>query len=238
MIYEIYHVYLIENNINDKKYVGYTKNGLKKRFYQHSKSNKVIGTAIRFHGIDNFSIKTLDMCDTLDEAVKLEIQRITEFDTFKTGYNCSRGGETHPTVHNKAPYKTKEFSEKCRERALEQYKDPEKKKNHIEGIKHYWKTLDSKKFEIRKNIAIENGKKSDGSTRRGKKFPGTGLGGEKNPMAKKYKVIFPDGTEKIIMCLLSFCKLYALTYRNAQGVLEGKQKHHKGFKFARLENHS
>lgn len=34
----------------------------------------------------------------------------------------------------------------------------------------------------------------------------------------------------------TYCEANGLTYRNAQGVLEGKQAHHKNYKFARLEN--
>jgi len=57
-----------------------------------------------------------------------------------------------------------------------------------------------------------------------------------NPMAKTYLVTKPDGTIEIIKSLKTYCEANRLTYRNAQGVLEGKQAHHKNYRFARLEN--
>lgn len=232
-----YKLYLIENLINSKKYVGYTKNTVNKRFIQHSYSNKPLGKAIRLYGKDKFAITAIDQADDLETALELEKKWILHYNTFGCmGYNCTKGGDCSPVCRNTNSYKTKEFSNKVRNNAIKQHADPKKKLAHVEGIRNYWKTLDREQLERRKQIAVENGKKSKVAWNKGLKFPGSGMVGSKNPMAKQYKVWYPDGTKTVVNCLSSFCRENCLTYRNACAVIEGKQQHHKGFRFARLEN--
>lgn len=235
-----YKVYLIENKINGKKYVGYTTKKLKLRFYQHSRSNKPLGKAIRFHGAEVFTITQIDQTDSLESVRELEKKWVAYHNSFDSGYNCTKGGDCSPVVRNTNVYKTKEFSDKVRDNAIKQHENPETKQRHVEGIRNYWNSLTDEQKRIRDRISAENGKKASlvGAWNKGRKFPGTGMSGEKNPMAKCYRVWFPDGTEQTIKCLSNFCKEHGLTYRNACGVIEGKQKHHKGFRFARLESHT
>jgi len=232
-----YKVYLIENSVNSKKYVGYTSTTLKHRFYQHTRSDKPIGKAIRLHGKECFTIRMIEECDDLTEVLQLEQKWVAHYQSFGSGYNCTKGGDCSPVVRNIDPYKTSEFSNKIRKNALEQHSDPIKKKNHIEGIRNYWKNLPTSEKQKRQELARENGRKSKTAWNKGLKFPGKGKSGAANPAAKRYRVWFPDGKETITNCLTEFCKNNGLTYRNACGVLEGKQAHHKGFRFARLENH-
>lgn len=233
-----YKIYLLENTKNNKKYVGYTAQSLNKRFYQHSRSNKPIGKAMRLYGKDCFTVKMIDECDILDDALSLEQKWILHYHSFGEGYNCTKGGDCSPIRRTTNSHKTVEFSNKMKKNALKQHSDPITKKNHIEGIKTFWNSLSEEEKDRRRQIAIQNGKKSKVAWNKGLSFPGTGMAGEKNPMAKKYRVWYPDGTEIVVNCLSSFCKDNGLTYRNACGVVEGKQRHHKGFRFARLENHS
>ena len=232
-----YKIYLISNKINDKKYVGYTTKELKHRFYQHSRSNKPLGKSIRFHGKETFTIQQIDEAYEIEKALKLEKQWIVYYDSFLSGYNCTKGGDCSPVNRKVDVYKTKEFSDKVKKNAIKQHSNPKTKQAHVDGIKNYWNTLSEEQKEKRRQIAIQNGKKSKVAWNKGLKLPGTGMVGVNNPMAKQYRVWFPDGTEVVINCLTVFCKEHGLTYRNACGVLEGKQKHHKGFRFARLDNH-
>lgn len=233
-----YKVYLIENQANGKKYVGYTTKELKQRFYQHTRSDKPIGKAIRKYGTESFTMKMIDETNKIEDVLELEKKWIAHYDSRNSGYNCTKGGDKSPVVRKKDVYKTKEFSDKARKNALRQHSTPEAKRKHVDGIRNYWKTLSEEKLAARKQIAIDNGKKSKVAWNKGMKLPGSGMSGEKNPMAREYRVWYPDGTERAINCLSAFCKEHGLTYRNACYVVQGKQRHHKGFRFARLENHS
>lgn len=232
-----YKIYVITNSITDKKYIGFTSKTLEKRLRQHfySKDTRPLKYAIDKHGRDNFKITLLEQCDSLEEAKKIEIEYIKQYKTYEYGYNATRGGETNPPDPNKDHYKDEKYLKELSERTKKQHKDQIKKKRHVEGIQKYWNELGVEEKNKRATIAIENGKKFKISWNKGKKFPGTGLLGSKNPMAKKYKVIFPDGSEKIIDCLKEFCRDNNLTYRCAQAFLEGKVSHHKNFKFYRME---
>jgi group I intron endonuclease len=233
-----YKVYLIENQVNGKKYVGYTSKEPKRRFYQHTISDKPIGKAIRKYGAECFAMRVIDETGEIEDVVELEKKWIAYYDSYNSGYNCTEGGDRSPVMRKNDVYKTKEFSDKVRENAFRQHSNPKSKQKHVDGIRNYWDSLSEEELAVRKQIAVDNGKKSKVGWNKGMKFPGSGLSGEKNPMAKEYRVWYPDGTEKVVNCLSAFCKENRLTYRNACYVVQGKQRHHKGFRFARLESHS
>ena len=95
-------VYLIENNLNSKKYVGITlRNPPQKRFEEHIQSSAVaekrlkgsLAEAIHFHGETHFSFKILKTAKTQADLQSLEKQFIEEYNTQKPdGYNLSKGG--------------------------------------------------------------------------------------------------------------------------------------------------
>lgn len=87
-----YTIYLIQNVINNKKYIGQTRQILKLRFYQHcydKRNNMVICKAIRKYGKENFNIWVLDYTDCQICANKLEGFYIKYFNTLdkRFGYN-------------------------------------------------------------------------------------------------------------------------------------------------------
>lgn len=107
-MYEGY-IYCIENLINHKKYIGYTKNDIKYRWQQHlSKTHRkedhsIIHLAIDKYGVENFDmyvVKTLysDNEEMLLTLLKLsEKEHIKEYETISpNGYNILTGGETVP----------------------------------------------------------------------------------------------------------------------------------------------
>lgn len=91
------YIYLIENKINGKKYVGKTVYSLEKRFSEHiddarKHPNRPLYRAINKYGKDNFEIKELECCnvDLLDEKEKFWI---SYYDTYLgEGYNATYGG--------------------------------------------------------------------------------------------------------------------------------------------------
>ena len=96
-----YLLYAIENNINDKKYIGVTTTTLATRFYHHQRaaednkggSSSKLYNAMRKLGLDNFSITLLrDDAKSIEELLEQETAVIKEQDTVAGGYNTSTGG--------------------------------------------------------------------------------------------------------------------------------------------------
>lgn len=103
-------IYMVVNMVNNKKYIGQSKN-IRKRFQSHhlvdykNENNCNYNTkfyqAIRKYGIDNFEVIILKLCKE-EELDDLEIKFIKEFDTFKNGYNSTEGGQFwSPNIHSK-----------------------------------------------------------------------------------------------------------------------------------------
>jgi group I intron endonuclease len=92
-------IYLIINIVNNKKYVGQTRQQLNKRWKYHitesrTFSDRPLYRAINKYGIDNFKIRIIEECNTdlLDER---ETYWIDSLETYRYGYNTTTGGE-HP----------------------------------------------------------------------------------------------------------------------------------------------
>ena len=91
------YVYLIENKINDKKYIGKTYLSIEQRWYQHClDSKKAINQsrplykAIQKYGIENFSITKIEYCENCEEREKYWI---SFYDSYHNGYNATLGGD-------------------------------------------------------------------------------------------------------------------------------------------------
>lgn len=101
------YIYLIENKINGKKYVGCTVYTIEHRFQEHIKTisrspNRPLYRAMKKYGIGNFSISALEECDESLLAER-EIYWIEKLDTYKNGYNATLGGEGRRSIdHEKA----------------------------------------------------------------------------------------------------------------------------------------
>lgn len=115
-------IYMVINQINNKKYIGQSKD-IKKRFQSHhlvdynNPNNCCYNTkfyqAIRKYGIENFKVEILQLCDEKDMD-NLEIYYIKKFDTFKNGYNSTEGGQSwSQKIHSEeTELKRKETREK------------------------------------------------------------------------------------------------------------------------------
>lgn len=96
------YVYLIENKINNKKYVGCTIYSLNSRFKNHLRTlnkfpNRPLYRAIKKYGVENFSIIALESCDK-SLLPEREIYWIKKLDTYRNGYNATLGGEGRKTI--------------------------------------------------------------------------------------------------------------------------------------------
>lgn len=115
-------IYMVVNLINNKKYIGQSKN-IKKRFQSHHlvdyknpnncNYNTKFYQAIRKYGIENFQVEILQLCNE-EDMDNLEIYYIKKFDTFKNGYNSTEGGQFwSPNIHSvETELKRKETREK------------------------------------------------------------------------------------------------------------------------------
>ena len=95
---ETYSVYIIENDVNDLKYVGITKNSLKQRFAGHlRKAKRGIRTrlydAMRQYGIAKFHIRLVEDNIPFVDGADKERFYIKLFNTYENGYNMTIGGK-------------------------------------------------------------------------------------------------------------------------------------------------
>lgn len=101
------YIYIIENSINDHKYIGQTRRTILQRWKCHlyeSYRDRALDTtlykAFNKYGIENFSIRILHEVEssTLDDLIQalntLEIEFIEKYGTYKNGYNMTAGGYT------------------------------------------------------------------------------------------------------------------------------------------------
>ena len=89
-------IYLIENKLNGKKYVGQTVRRLKRRLYEHIfLDHSVIHRAIERYGWSNFSVSVLEKCNSQQELNEREIYHIKRLNCMTpNGYNVVAGGNS------------------------------------------------------------------------------------------------------------------------------------------------
>ena len=92
-------IYIIENKINRKRYVGKTTlSDPYDRWRQHKYhatkhwNNMVIGRALNKYGTDNFTFYVIETCDD-DNVDERETYWIEKFNTYYDGYNSTLGGD-------------------------------------------------------------------------------------------------------------------------------------------------
>jgi group I intron endonuclease len=94
-------VYLIENQLNNKKYIGITKNTIKSRFNDHIRNskksdleNRRLYQAMKKHGVENFTISLLEICEP-ENIYEAEQKWIKFYNSnlYDFGYNMTAGGE-------------------------------------------------------------------------------------------------------------------------------------------------
>ena len=93
------YIYLITNQINNKKYVGKTTKSIKERWEEHLKDSKKekceirpLYRAIRKYGIENFTIEEIEKCNIISLSEK-EQYWIKYYNTYEDGYNATLGGD-------------------------------------------------------------------------------------------------------------------------------------------------
>lgn len=104
-----------------RRYIGLTKQTMERRWASHvSKSRSAKGgrwhfpNAIRKYGPKAFSHEILAVCDTLEEANRIEREKIVEFKTRdpEFGFNLAEGGGSQPHPIRRNPWDDPEFRAK------------------------------------------------------------------------------------------------------------------------------
>jgi len=85
-------VYVIENKINGKCYVGQTIKSFSYRLYKHRRADSPIGLAIRKYGYENFKIEVMpcpeEMLDDMERDLIIAKKALVP-----NGYNLENGGK-------------------------------------------------------------------------------------------------------------------------------------------------
>ena len=161
-------IYFIEPLLSDSGSVGYVgKNTtcLHDRIQEHAKPSSgcvVLRRALAKYGKSNFTIRLLQHNIPLEKLNNAERRWIRIFDSRRSGYNVTDGGDgidlkDNPEVYEKwlAAHRTKEYREALSKRskirwatpgehdrqsiaAKAQHKDPKLKKKHSDGVKRGW----------------------------------------------------------------------------------------------------
>lgn len=92
-------IYKIINDINDKVYVGKTKNTIEKRFKEHcsdrirrDEENRPLYRAMNKYGVEHFSIHLIEECSDEDASAR-EQYWIGFYKGYTEGYNATLGGD-------------------------------------------------------------------------------------------------------------------------------------------------
>lgn len=96
-------IYMITNKLNGKRYVGQTTGSLNLRWKSHCKNSKskhgIFHLAVHKYGKENFEIKVLAKCNSIEEMNHREVYYIRLLNTLApNGYNLDSGGK-NKTLH-------------------------------------------------------------------------------------------------------------------------------------------
>lgn len=93
-------MYVIQNKVNNKVYVGLTTQGTKQRFKEHisrfnrGDRNHKLYLAFKKYGLDNFTFQEYFYGLDVESLKQTEQALIKDFDSYNNGYNMTIGGDT------------------------------------------------------------------------------------------------------------------------------------------------
>lgn len=164
-------IYMIQNKLNGKMYIGQTRRPLKERINQHKldAENGVgfeLHNSIRKHGWDNFEVTILDETDNIDKLNELEEYYISKYDSINKGYNLALGGKNNtmdsPKIrkHHDEIMRNDDVRNKISNTMKAKLSDPEIKKSYTErlmkGFKNYAKTDKFKEDQKNRHLSVEH----------------------------------------------------------------------------------
>lgn len=137
----IYTIYKIQNQINLKCYIGFTKD-YSSRIWQHKRAaitgnKKGLYNSIRKHGIENFTFEIIYQSIDKDHCLnEMETYFINQYDSIKNGYNSISGGQSREGFKNKTPNRpwTEEERKKISEATKLAMADPEIRQRMMDNL--------------------------------------------------------------------------------------------------------
>lgn len=99
-------IYKITNKVNNKCYIGQTRNTFTRRYggikWWNTTSNQCLYYAVQKHGLENFTVEFLhENVESLDKLNELEAMYIKQFNSLApNGYNFTEGGDSKNTKHS------------------------------------------------------------------------------------------------------------------------------------------
>lgn len=219
------YIYLIQNSINDKKYIGQTIKPIQKRWNSHIYASKngqhSLARAMKKHGTENFSIMILEEYNSTEELNMKEKEYIEKFDTYKNGYNDTLGGNEGCTIGYRHSEKAKIVMSE-----LKKGKTFRRNYSHSDETKE---KIRQKRIEMVRNGLVDTGKGKPKSEEARQNMSKAKKGKPNYRSRKTYEITHPDGTIEIVNGLQPWCELKGLHSGNMVSVSKGKLKHYKGY---------
>lgn len=218
-------IYLIINNVNNKKYVGQTIVSLDKRWSRHcwtctlKAKRQAITEAISKYGKSKFNIFEIDYAESLEESNKKEVFWGIFYNTLSpNGYNLKLGGRKYSEMSQETKMKIskankgKKASSKTRKRLSISHR----------GYKH--------KIETREKLSRIN---------KGRAPHVNAINACREKNSKRYLLLSPQGEEIEVTNMRLFCKNNKLSNTRMSNLVTGLAKNYKGWSFLkRLEKTS
>ena len=117
------YIYKITNNINGKIYIGKTMRSIKQRWKEHLANikkeeckNRLLYRAINKYGVENFSIEKIEECSDIILSDR-EKYWIEYYNSFKNGYNATKGGDGSPYIDRKLVIEIYKQIQNCKKTA-------------------------------------------------------------------------------------------------------------------------
>jgi len=132
-------IYITENIINNKKYIGRKK--YRKGWEKYLGSSKLLKEDIVRYGLSSFKRTILQECNTFDELVKAEIkwQEIYKVKEDPNFYNLTYATEGFDTSGSHFTYDTQRknliWSEERRKKASDKWKEKNNNPNNLEHVR-------------------------------------------------------------------------------------------------------
>ena len=216
----IYSIYLITNNVNQKKYVGVTYDFAgRMRGHKGCYSDSYLSRAILKYGWDNFSkeviFQSLDKDFAYKEAESLFIKEYSTKDP-QFGYNLTDGGEGSPGYIVSNATREKQRLAKVGKRLSEDHKSKISIGNTGKKFSDETKNKISERLKGNKNFS-------------GKTFSKEVLHNLSEQKAKDWTLMSPSGDIVHIHNMRKFCLENNLSSSAMSRVIIGKQPHHKNW---------
>lgn len=139
-----YYIYLIENDIDKKQYVGSTRRSLPTRLKEHKAVGRsrlcrtLIQKAIKEYGAEHFSIRLLEKCKTEQYMAEAESRWIGILNTLMpAGFNMNPGRPWRGPTHHSDETKLKMSQSKLGKKFTENHKKAISANHHdVSGANH------------------------------------------------------------------------------------------------------